>query len=77
MDPTNPRWYLVKVRYVRHLARTSPLSEIKTHAAGPLADLPLVRRGNRLSVMPVTPTQWDCILGLELAQSALASLSCA
>ncbi len=64
-DPENPRWYLVQVRYVRHLARTIPLTELKDHAAGPLTDMPLVRRGNRLSVMPVTPEQWDFILGLE------------
>ena len=64
-DPANPRWYLVEVRYVRHLARPIPLSVLKEHADGPLADMPLVRRGNRLSVMPVTPAQWDFILGLE------------
>ncbi|WP_295384550.1 EVE domain-containing protein [uncultured Thiodictyon sp.] len=67
-DPANPRWYLVEIRYVRHLARAIPLSEIKAHTDGPLADLPLVRRGNRLSLMPVTPAQWDCILALETTQ---------
>ncbi|MFZ0791705.1 MAG: EVE domain-containing protein [Chromatiaceae bacterium] len=64
-DPENPRWYLVEMRYVRHLERTISLTELKDHADGPLADMPLVRRGNRLSVMPVTPAQWDFILGLE------------
>jgi predicted RNA-binding protein with PUA-like domain len=64
-DPENPRWYLVEVRYVRHLKRTVSLTELKDHADGPLADMPLVRRGNRLSVMPVTRAQWDFILGLE------------
>ena len=66
-DPANPRWYLVEVRYVRHLTRPITLAELKPHAAGPLAGLPLVRRGNRLSVMPVTPAQWAFILGLESA----------
>jgi predicted RNA-binding protein with PUA-like domain len=64
-DPDNPRWYMVDVRYVRHLKRTIPLTELKQYADGPLAELPLVRRGNRLSIMPVTPAQWDFILGLE------------
>ena len=64
-DPENPRWYLVDVRYLRHLRRIIPLTELKEHAAGALADMPLVRRGNRLSVMPVTPEQWACILSLE------------
>ena len=64
-DPDNPRWYLLEVRYVRHTKRTIPLTELKQYAEGPLADFPLVRRGNRLSVMPVTPEQWDFILELE------------
>jgi predicted RNA-binding protein with PUA-like domain len=64
-DPQSPRWFLVDVRYVRHLRRTLSLAELKEHTAGPLADLALVRRGNRLSVMPVTAAQWAFILGLE------------
>ena len=64
-DPANPRWFLVDLRYVRHLTRPIPLTELKEHADGPLAGMPLVRRGNRLSVMPVTAGQWDFILGLE------------
>ena len=64
-DPEKPRWYLVEVRYVRHLSRTISLAELKAHADGALAGLPLVRNGNRLSVMPVTPEQWDFVLGLE------------
>jgi predicted RNA-binding protein with PUA-like domain len=53
------------LRYVRHLKRTIALTELKEHADGPLADFALVRRGNRLSVMPVTPEQWEFILSLE------------
>ncbi|RMG30602.1 MAG: EVE domain-containing protein [Gammaproteobacteria bacterium] len=62
-DPARPRWYMVDVKYVRHLERPLPLAELKRHPE--LADLPLVRRGNRLSIMPVTPAQWAFILGLE------------
>lgn len=64
-DPENPRWYMVDVRYVRHLGRTVTLAELKTYAPGPLEGFPLVRRGNRLSIMPVTPEQWQFILSLE------------
>ena len=64
-DPENPRWFMVDVRYLRHLARQIPLSELKQYADGPLRDMPLVRRGNRLSIMPVTPAQWAFILSLE------------
>ena len=62
-DPDNPRWYMVDVRLVRRLARTITLAELKAHPE--LADMPLVKKGNRLSVMPVTPEQWDFILALE------------
>ena len=64
-DPDKPRWVMVDVRYVRHLRRNITLAELKAHAAGPLAGMPLVRQGNRLSVMPVTPEQWAFILSLE------------
>jgi len=62
-DPDNPRWYMVDVRYVRMLKRVITLTELKTHKQ--LADFPLVRRGNRLSVMPVSKKDWDFILALE------------
>ncbi len=64
-DPEKPRWYMVDVRYVRHLKREISLQELKQYADGPLADLPLLRRGNRLSIMPVSKAQWDFILSLE------------
>ncbi len=68
-DPSRPRWYLVDVRYVRHLRRTIPLAELKGAAKGALEGMPLVRNGNRLSIMPVNSAQWAFILGLEeLAQ---------
>lgn len=59
----NPRWYMVDVRFVRKLKRPITLHELKNHEA--LLDLPLLRRGNRLSVMPVTARQWKYILSLE------------
>lgn len=62
-EPDNPRWHLVDVRLVRRLGRTISLAELKAHPE--LAEMPLVRRGNRLSVMPVTADQWQFILCLE------------
>jgi predicted RNA-binding protein with PUA-like domain len=58
-----PRWLMVDVRYKRKLKRTITLNELKGQDA--LEEFALVRRGNRLSVMPVTRAQWDFILGLE------------
>ncbi len=62
-DPTNPRWFMVDVQFERRLGRTIPLSELKDRPE--LDGFALVRRGNRLSVMPVTQAQWEFILGLE------------
>jgi predicted RNA-binding protein with PUA-like domain len=59
-----PRWYLVDVKYKRKLKRTIALTELKERAAE-LEGFPLLARGNRLSVLPVTKAQWDFILGLE------------
>jgi predicted RNA-binding protein with PUA-like domain len=58
-----PRWLLVDVRFKRKLKRTITLTELK--GRDELEEFALTRRGNRLSVMPVTSAQWDFILGLE------------
>ncbi|MGR9117617.1 MAG: EVE domain-containing protein [Gammaproteobacteria bacterium] len=60
--PDNPRWFMVDVRYVEKLPRTITLKELKQHPE--LEGLALVRRGNRLSIMPVSKRQWDFILSL-------------
>lgn len=63
-DPDNPRWYLVEIEFQRQLSRTIALSELREHAAQ-LEGFQLLKRGNRLSVMPVDPAHWDYVLGLE------------
>ena len=63
-DPANPRWIMVDVRYKRKLKRMISLAEIKTHADA-LEGFALIRRGNRLSVMPVDEEHWNLILSLE------------
>ncbi len=62
-DPENPRWYMVDVKFKRKLKRTITLAELK--ARTDLGDFALVRRGNRLSVMPVAREHWDIVLSLE------------
>jgi predicted RNA-binding protein with PUA-like domain len=60
----NPRWFMVDVRFKRKLKRVITLEELKGHSEA-LEGLPLLRRGNRLSIMPVTEAQWEYILSLE------------
>ncbi len=64
-DPDHPRWFMVDVRYQRRLKRTITLQELKAFAETELDGFPLLRRGNRLSIMPVTEAQWAFILSLE------------
>lgn len=55
----NPRWVLVDVRAVR---KTPLLSLPAMRALPELADMQILRRGNRLSITPVTPSEWRCII---------------
>jgi len=58
-----PRWVLVDVDFVRRLSRTITLAELKAHPA--LDGMILTRKGNRLSIMPVTSDEWDIVTALE------------
>lgn len=60
-----PRWFLVDVAFERKLSRTITLDEIKQHADKLGEDFALTRRGNRLSVLPVSAAQWKYLLSLE------------
>jgi predicted RNA-binding protein with PUA-like domain len=64
-NPENPRWFMVDVRFVRRTHRVIALSELRGYADAELSELALLKRGNRLSIMPVTEAQWQFILGLE------------
>lgn len=62
--PDDPRWLMVDVAFKRKLSRTISLDTLRAHAEQ-LGDFPLIRRGNRLSVLPVTAAQYKHILCLE------------
>ncbi len=61
--PANPRWYRVDVRLLNVLQRPITLIELRQQAAT-LGDFALLRRGSRLSVLPVSTAQWTFILTL-------------
>lgn len=60
-----PRWQLVDISFERKLDRIIPLEEIKGHADELGEEFALIRRGNRLSVFPVTADQYKFLLSLE------------
>jgi predicted RNA-binding protein with PUA-like domain len=63
--PEDPRWYVVDVKLERKLKRIITLDELRRHASDELSDFVILRRGNRLSVTPVTQAEWDFVLTLE------------
>jgi len=63
-SPDKPRWYMVDVRFVRRLKRTITRQELQEHVEA-LPDFALLKKGSRLSVMPVSEKAWQYILGLE------------
>jgi predicted RNA-binding protein with PUA-like domain len=64
-DPDNPRWYVVDVRLERRLKRVITLDELREHETRALDGLLLLKRGNRLSITPVSAAHWKFILSLE------------
>ena len=60
----NPRWMLVDVRALRK-TRLIGLPELRQQEA--LADMQILRRGNRLSITPVSAAEWRHIAKLMKA----------
>jgi predicted RNA-binding protein with PUA-like domain len=63
-DPAKPRWYCVDVRLERKIEPPITLDTLRKHAHGALAEMMILRRGNRLSVTPITADEWRFILSL-------------
>ncbi len=61
-EGSEPRWFCVDVRFVRRFDRLISLARLREEPG--LAGMKLLQRGNRLSVMPVSPAHWSLILSL-------------
>jgi predicted RNA-binding protein with PUA-like domain len=57
-----PIWLQVEVEFVKKFSQTLPLDLLKKQKS--LEKMPLVQKGTRLSVMPVTAKEWETILKL-------------
>jgi predicted RNA-binding protein with PUA-like domain len=64
-DPKKPTWYMMDVQFQKRFSRILTLPELKLQKG--LKSMLILRRGNRLSITPVTPAEWKIIL--ELAAS--------
>jgi predicted RNA-binding protein with PUA-like domain len=58
----NP-WSAIDVAFVEAFKQVIPLAQLKAQSA--LLELPLVHKGSRLSVMPVSAEEWAAILALR------------
>ena len=57
--PKSPRWQLVDVQVLRKIA---PITLPQLRARPELADLLVLKKGNRLSITPVDPRHWQALV---------------
>ena len=60
-DPDDPRWDAVAIRLVRKLDPPLSLAEMRT--IPDLESMVVLRRGNRLSITPVSRAEWRALEG--------------
>jgi len=58
-DPDNPRWMMVDVQLDEKFPQIVSLADLRAEPS--LSEMIVLRRGNRLSVTPVTPHEWSTI----------------
>ena len=56
----NPRWFNVDVKFAKK-SRLMGILELRGYPE--LARMRILQRGNRLSITPVEPAEWDFIIG--------------
>lgn len=62
-----PRWLMVRIAFVERFSAVLSLEQLKADRA--LEGMPLLQRGQRLSVQPVEPVHFAHILGLAKAKT--------
>jgi predicted RNA-binding protein with PUA-like domain len=60
--PEKPIWFCVEVKFKKKFKRLIPLEELR--AEKPLKEMLLLKKGQRLSIQPVTEKEYQYILGL-------------
>ena len=62
LEPQQSTWYSVDVQFVQKFPRLLSLDEIKKHIT--LKKMLVARKGNRLSITPVTQEEWGEVFQL-------------
>jgi predicted RNA-binding protein with PUA-like domain len=58
----SPRWFMAELEFERLFDRVVTLDQLRAEPS--LAGMGVLRRGNRLSVMPVTPEEYRAVVAL-------------
>ncbi len=61
-SPDKPRWYVRDVRFLRKFQRLVSLAELREIPG--LEEMLVLRKGQRLSVLPVSAKEWETILAI-------------
>lgn len=61
-SPENPRWFAIDVQAVEKLPHFLSLDRLRAEPR--LAEMGVLRRGNRLSVLPVSAAEWKVVTAL-------------
>ena len=62
-DPKNPRWFMMDIKLIKKFNNIVSLADMKNNPK--LSEMKLVKRGNRLSVMPVTKKELDEVVKMS------------
>ncbi len=62
VKPEKPWWYMVDIEFVSRFPREIPLPLLRTLPE--IEGMALLKRGQRLSVQPVTEAEWDFLVAL-------------
>ncbi len=61
-DPKNPRWFMVDVQYKSHFKNIVSLSMMRDMHE--LEGMQLLKKGNRLSILPLTKDEYEAICAM-------------
>lgn len=67
-EKSDPNWSMVDIRFVEKFPRIVALDELKKTAG--LERMGVIRRGNRLSIQPVTRAEFDIVVRLGRSRSS-------
>lgn len=62
-NPTKPTWFMVDIRFLKKLEKPVLLEEMKLNPK--LKGMRLLQKGNRLSVLPISKSEFDEILKMS------------